>query len=281
MEKAKLYVLSNGHMWVERGFLYHFGSQKDTGKAYEPGSFCISNCSYFIDHPAAKIILDLGFKTQDFDKLKGFPMRRNEEGLTYKQSPDENPKSQLEKIGVSIDDLDYVVISHLMLEHDAWLPLFKGKKARIIVQRKELEYAYANGNWKAAPEPFHSWMYWKEHFDHPDLNYELIEGDRLLAKDVQIISTPGHTPGYQMMKVGLEKSGTIILSPCEHRDMYYGIGVNALSPGIPHAFTYSLADELRNFRKILQTVKEENGQIFFGHDYEQFKTLKKIPQYYD
>jgi len=278
MAKAKLYVLSNGTIWNERCFLSHFGTQEDTGMFCTSKSYPISSSSYFIDHPGAKIVFDLGWKTEDFAKLKGFPFCKNEEGLTYKQSPDENPKSQLEKIGVSIEDIDYVVISHLMIEHAAWLSLFRGKKARIIVQKKEFEYAYVNGDRSEfAPEPFHSWMYWKEHFDHPDLNYELIESDRLLAEDVQII----HTPGYQMMKVRLQESGTIVLSSCETRNMYYGIGINANAPGIPHAFSHSFSEELRSFRQIIQIAKEEKGQIFFGHDIGQFQTLKKAPEYYN
>jgi glyoxylase-like metal-dependent hydrolase (beta-lactamase superfamily II) len=282
MATVKLYVLSSGLLWAEKGFLFNFGTQEDTGEKYEPESVAGISCQYFIDHSDAKILFDLGWNMEDFSKLKGFPQRENEDGKEIEQAPDENPKSQLEKIGVSIDEIDYVVISHLMAEHAGWLPLFREKKARIIVQKKELEYAYANKDRsRFAPEPFHSWMYWSRHFDHPDLNYELVEGDRELVDGVQIMHTPGHTPGYQIMKVRLQKSGPIVLSACETWHNYYGVGVNAVAPGIPHCFSYSYGDELRNFRKIKQIVGEEKGQIFFGHDYKQFQTLKKVPEYYD
>jgi len=280
MENSKLYVLSCGSLWIERGFITHFGTYIDRGKPYTPSSFQASVTQYFIDHPQAKIVVDLGYTPEDYLPRVGFPLRANEDGIRFKQEKDENPKAQLEKIGISLDDIDYVILSHLHLEHIGYLPLFDGKKAKIIVQRKELEYAYSNINRKNALEPFQSWMYYRQHFDRSGLDYMIIEGDYALVNGVEILFTPGHTPGYQMVRVDLKKEGTIILSPCEIELMYFGIGINAEAPGIPHAFSYSLADELRSFRKIANLARKENGRIFFGHDQAQFNKLKKIPEFY-
>lgn len=281
MEEIRLYVLSCGSMWVERGFMTHFGTRQDRGKPYVSSSLQISSCLYLIDHPKAKIVVDLGFDPADYEDRVGFPLRGNDDGITFKQEKDENPKAQLQKVGVSLDDVEYVIISHLMLEHAGYLPVFGGKRAKILVQRRELEYAYANANRKSALEPFHSWMYNRRHFDLPDLDYMLLDGDYTLVDGVEILFTPGHTPGYQMVKVNLMNDGVIILSPCELESMYFGIGINAHSPGIPHAFTYSAGDELRNFRKVAASARKENGRIFFGHDQAQFDTLKKVPDYYE
>lgn len=284
MNNSKLYVLTCGSIWVERGFLTHFGTYLDTGKPYEVGSFPISSSQYFIDHPQAKIVVDLGFTIEDWKIRVGFPHRASQPGVAdshFKQERDQNPKAQLEKIGVTLDDIDYVIISHLMEEHAGYLPLFNRKKAKIVVQRTEFEYAYSNANPKSALTPFHSWMYHRQHFDLPGLNYMLIEGDYTLVDGVEIIFTPGHTPGYQMVRLDLKKEGAIFLSPCELESMYFGIGVNAQAPGIPHAFSYSLGDELRNFRKIAALAQKEKGRIFFGHDQAQFNTLKKIPEFYE
>ncbi len=274
-------MLSCGSLWVERGFITHFGSYLDKGKPYEPASFRIASTQYFIDHPDAKIIVDLGYTPEDYMPRVGFALRASEEGIRFKQAEDENPKAQLQKIGVTLQDIDYVVISHLMMEHAGYLPLFAGKKAKIVIQRSELEYAYLNSNPLFAPEPFHSWMYSKKQFDLPGLNFMLLEGDYTLVDGIEILFTPGHTPGYQMVRVDLRKEGTIILSPCELESMYFGIGINAQAPGIPHAFSYSLGDELRNFRKIVALARKTKGRIFFGHDQDQFDKLKKIPEYYE
>lgn len=281
MENCKLYVLTCGSTWVEHGFITHFGSYLDRGKPYESSSFQLANTQYFIAHPQAKILVDLGFTPEDFLPKVGFPLRANKDGIRFKQERDENPKAQLQKIGVRLDDIDYVIISHLMVEHAGYLPLFDGKKAKIVVQRKELEYAYANANPKSAPEPFHSWMYYKKQFDLPGLNFMILDGDYTLLDGVDILFTPGHTPGYQMVRVDLKKEGTIILSPCELESMYFGIGINAQAPGIPHAFTYSAGEELRSFRRIAALARQNHGRIFFGHDQAHFDTLKKVPEYYE
>ena len=278
---TKLYVLNCGIIWVEKGFLWHFGTKENSGKDYEPEPFKIRNCQFFIDHPDAKIVVDLGFTGEMWSKFPGFPERTGPEGVWFKQEPDENPKAQLEKIGVSIDDVDYVIMSHLMAEHAGWLPLFENKKARIIAQRKELEYGLINSRWNFAPEPFHSFMYDRDLFDLPGLNYQLVEGDYTLFKGIDILFMPGHTPGYQMVKVDLKNTGTVILSVCDHRGMYEGVGINAQAPGIPHAFSYSHGGELRSFRRALDIARVENAQIFYGHDYEWWEQAKKPPEYYD
>ncbi len=279
---TRLYVLTCGVMWCERGFLWHFGTNEDSGKGYESRAFECQNCQFFIDHPEAKIVVDLGFDGEQWGKRSdGFPAHIGPEGVRFKQAPDENPKAQLEKIGVSIDDIDYVVMSHLMDEHAGHLPLFENKKARIVVQRKELEYALVNSRRKSAPEPFHSWMYEREQFDLPGLNYQLIEGDYTLVKGVEILHMPGHTPGYQMVKVDLKNTGPVILSVCDHKGMYEGVGINAKAPGIPHAFSYSHGGELRSFRRALDIARVEKAQIFCGHDFDQYQKAKKLPEYYD
>jgi len=281
MGGTKLYVLTCGSLWVEKAFFTHFGSHLDSGNIYKPSAFQLASTQYFIQHPEASILVDTGYHPDDYADRVGFALRPNMDGLRFKQEEDQNPQAQLGKIGVSLDDVDYVVISHLMLEHAGYLFLFEGKKAQILVQRKELEYAYANADRKRAPEPFHSWMYFKHHFDIPGLNYFLLDGDYTIVNGVDIFFMPGHTPGYQMVRVDLENEGPVFLSCCELESMYFGIGINAEAPGVPHPFSYSLGEELRNFRKIKALARKENGRIFFGHDQTHFDTLKKIPEYYD
>lgn len=284
----KLYVLSGGCFWVERAFILHFGTSKDSGKEYRAEAFLLPSCQYYIDHPEAKILFDAGWKLEELGDIGGFPQRRGPEGLFVKQQPDENPVAQLDKIGVKIDDIDYVVISHLMCEHAGWLPVFAGKKAQIIVQYKEYEYAqrigtyqHVQGAGQCALEQFHSWMYLRHHYDIPGLDFRLIEGDVELVKDFILLYTPGHTPGYQVAAVRLPETGTVVLSGCEACANYYDIPINGATPGIPHSFTWFAAEELRSLKRIREFVEKERGQIFCGHDGDQFQTLKHAPEYYE
>lgn len=282
----KMYVLNGGRMWTERGFFWHFGSKADTGKEYMAVPFACQSSQYYIDHPEAKILFEQGYKIEDFETMCGFPHRKGPEGVWFKQEPDENPIAQLDKIGVKADDIDYAVTSHLMVDHCAWLSSFAGKKAQIVVQRKEYEYARRIGTptppgQEPPVEQFHHWMYPRKLFEVPGLNYKLIDGDYELVKDVMVILAPGHTPGYQMLLVRLPNTGTVILSGCEHRGNYYDIPINGSALGIPHSFSWFAAEELRTFKKIRELAEKEEGQIICGHDRAQYETLKHSPEYYD
>ncbi len=286
----KLYVLSSGYISGERGFLLHFGTSKDEGKEYTPEAIRSQVSQYYIDHPEAKILFDAGWKLAEFSGEHahgGFPQRRDPDGLFLKQEPDENPVAQLDKIGVKIDDIDYVVMSHLMGDHAGWLSIFAGKKAQVVIQRKELEYAQSIGGdtprkaREDALEQFHSWMYFRGDFDVPGLNYKLIEGDMELVKGVTLLHAPGHTPGYQVVVVRLPHTGTVVLSPCEHHSHYYDIPIHGAAPGIPHSFTWFAGEELCSRKRIRELVEKEKGQIFCGHDREQWMTLKHVPEYYE
>ena len=283
----KLYVLNSGTMWTERAFLAHFGTDADTGKEYQPASYPTASCQYYIDHPQAKILFDTGLVADYLRRFTGFPSRRGAQGLTVSQGPNENPISQLATIGVKPEDIDYVVISHLMSEHTGFLPAFAGKKARIVLQQKELEYADRIGvppkpEYEPAIEQFHAWMYVRKYWEVEGLNFMTISGDfELLGKEVEILALPGHTPGFENIVVRLPRTGTVVLSACEIRDMYYSVPVNGYAPGIPHAFTWSAAGELESFKRVKQIVDKEGGQIFFGHDHEQLMTLRRPPDFYD
>jgi len=143
------------------------------GTEHVAGPYRVRSTQFYIDHPKAKIIFELGWKYEDFMNATGFPQTTGPEGFRVRQLPNENPLAQMEAIGVKPEDIDYVVISHLMSEHAGWLPEFAGKKAQIIVQEKELEYASRLGvppkpDTEPAVEQFHTWMYHRKHFECPD-----------------------------------------------------------------------------------------------------------------
>ena len=56
-------------------------------------------------------------------------------------------------------------------------------------------------------ELFHASIYHRKHCEVPGLNYNLIKGGYDLADPVTVLSLPGHTPGYQALKVNLPKNG--------------------------------------------------------------------------
>ena len=95
--------------------------------------------------------------------------------------------------GLDADDIDFIVLTHLDWDHCMNLPLFP--EARVIVQQKE---------WDALPpHPFIASGF------APDYRYEemaergieFTDGDQNLVPGLDVLFTPGHTPGGQSISV--------------------------------------------------------------------------------
>lgn len=109
----------------------------------------------------------------------------------------------LAKVGIEPADVRLVIHTHLMYDHCAnskQLP-----NARFFVQKKELEFAYN-------PHPMFAGAYQKHLFD--GLDFELIDGDHELMPGIQILFTPGHTPGIQSVAVETEAGLAVITGFC-------------------------------------------------------------------
>ena len=105
----------------------------------------------------------------------------------------------------------------------------------------------------------------------------LVDGDTELLPGLELIETSGHVPGHQSVLVRLPKTGAIVLT------------VDAVPFGA--GFTRDEQEESSNpngeagrasTMKLLDLVEREHiGLVIFGHDNEQWKTLKKAPEFYE
>lgn len=254
MVSARFYVLSGGELHVDKGFMTLL---------HDVGQTCVIPIwQAYIDHPDAKIIWESGFDPSN--TVREFPLKPP----YFKQSPEETLEAQLRLIGVKPDDIDFVIPSHLHSDHTGYLRIFARKKAKVLVQWSELRYAYV-------PEPFSKNIYHRAEFDIPDLNYECIEGHYRVAEGVEIFPTPGHSPGHQSLIVRLERTGPLILTG----DAVY-LKETLETLALPGTCT-SPIDAVRSIEKIKQIASIEKGTIFYSHYLEQFRMMKKAPQYYE
>lgn len=107
------------------------------------------------------------------------------------------------------EDIDYVIQTHLHFDHVANTRKFKN--AKVVVQEKELSFAYA-------PHPLFAGEYVKECFI--DLKWEILNGEKEILPGIRVIPTPGHSPGSQSVAIETNKGLAIITGFCCTKDTF-------------------------------------------------------------
>ncbi len=193
----------------------------------------------------------------------GLPESIPEDASDFKNGQD--VIEQLASIGLQPDDIDTVISTHYDIDHAGRHAAFT--KAHYVVQRVHHLDAATNPRFAAL----------RPEWDQPMARIQLVDGDTELQPGLELIETSGHVPGHQSVLVRLPKTGTILLT------------VDAVPFGA--GFTRDEQDNNSNPNgeagrastiKLLDLVEREQiGLVIFGHDNEQWKTLKKAPAFYE
>ncbi|CAN5695903.1 N-acyl homoserine lactonase family protein [soil metagenome] len=146
------------------------------------------------------VLLDTGFNTALI--RDPYLHRRYYPTVEYQPllpGPGEPIEESLADIGIDIDDIHLVGLSHLHTDHAGGLKLFAGK-VPVHTQRRELEYGLSNH-----PEPEKHAIF-RVDFDDPRIDWQLADGEAEIAPGITAVPTYGHTPGHQSFVVELDDS---------------------------------------------------------------------------
>ena len=89
---------------------------------------------------------------------------------------------------------------------------------------------------------------------------------------VQIVPTPGHTPGHTVLLVQLEKAGPILLTG----DMWH-IAESRPARRVPR-FNTNRADSLASMAKVEALAKSTGARVVLEHVQADFDALPKFPE---
>tara|TARA_R110002049_G_scaffold70521_16_gene182161 strand:+ start:6007 stop:6825 length:819 start_codon:yes stop_codon:yes gene_type:complete len=173
---------------------------------------------------------------------------------------------QLADMGLSPADITYAAYSHLHFDHSGAANALV--ENTVLMQRAE---------WKSAFDEDREFVDSSSYEGLKEADVKFIDGDYDVFGDgsVQIIYTPGHTPGHQSLLVMLEKTGPIVLSG----DLYH-TRANRTLRRVP-TFNDNVEQTLQSMDKIDSVLADTGATLWIEHDKALADTLKKAPAYYD
>jgi N-acyl homoserine lactone hydrolase len=266
---VKLYAFTSGALTVPKSLL----------QAGAPATQMQVPVGFFvIQHPKGNVLFDTG----NNDRIITDPSYWGAfiQGLNPVRTPDVAIDVQLGKIGLKPDDIKYVVIGHMHLDHGGNVGKFAN--STIVVQKDEIRNAFWPEPGTAGPYIPGDFMVLRSDPGSPLPNkYKMVqlEGDLDLFGDNRVVVKRwvGHTPGSQMMIVRLPKTGTVILTS---DNVYFRENVTKnLLPDV--ALAYNPSGILSAYQWIREMQAREDADYFTAHDPDAFKAMKKAPDHYE
>jgi glyoxylase-like metal-dependent hydrolase (beta-lactamase superfamily II) len=194
--------------------------------------------SYVIKTPHHTILVDSCIGN---DKPR--PQRPN-----WNMKTDDTYLRGLNAAGFSVDDIDFVMCTHLHVDHVGWntrmencrwAPTFP--KARYVFARQEFDY-WSEQNAKAPVPPFvDSVLPVVEAKRH-----EVVGNGHQIGDHVRILPTPGHTPGHVAFTFGRSKDDAVFSGDLMHSP------IQALYPEMSVKFDVDQAQAATTRRSFLE-----------------------------
>ena len=218
------------------------------------------NVSYLVVHPRGTVMFDTGGIGDEHFPADGSPAKEGVMSASKKLVP------QMAAAGYKPSDVTYLVMSHYHSDHTGNANLFAG--ATWIVQKAERDYMFQEKPAGIIQPATYSAL---RNATTKVLNNE--DFDIFGDGTVVIKSTPGHTPGHQVMVVKLPKLGPVILSG----DLYHY--PEEIATGKTPGFEFDAAMSARSRAAVQAYVKETGAKLWIEHDKLTHAALPKAPQF--
>lgn len=169
----------------------------------EPGvKFPCPVISYVIEGPEVKILVDTGPCDTEW---------ANKYHHGFERPKEMEIPNALASIGYKPEDIDFIIMTHLHWDHCYNMEFFPNQK--IYVQKKEMEYALN-------PLPSHAIPY-----ECPSVGLSqpwlaakdqmiCVDGDTSIIPGIDVVTLPGHSPGFQGVLVDTTKGKYLIAGDC-------------------------------------------------------------------
>ena len=252
----KMHLLSGGRLRMRKSIFVPDANKSKTIELSVP-------CA-LIRHDRANVLFDTGCHPTVAEHAEA-----RWGGLARLMTPvmqaGENVVNGLSGLGLSCDDIDLVVCSHLHPDHCGCNTFFK--RATFIIHRNEVEAARAPD----AQAQGYLAAEWEQ-----EAPIDVIDGERDVFGDgrMVLLPVPGHTPGTTGVLVTLDRSGTFFLASDT-------VSLRTtLDTGVVPKNTWN-ADALLKSLAEIRRIETGGAQILCGHDARQWASLRKGVEAYE
>ena len=251
MTVKKLYFLSAGSCFLD---------QSVVNQTLPPGKLLrMPVWSFLLETTEGPIVIDTGMPDTFINNPTYYKGTNRENRVVPHMFEKDSIVNAVQRVGYQPEEIQVVINSHLHVDHSGGNKHFR--HSSIVIQQAEYEAAIGNEDYA----PLECRL--------PDLQYQMVTGDHELLPGVQLLFTPGHSPGHQSILVTTEKSGPILLTidvaytkeNFEKDIPFFGFDQKMAKQSIDR-----MQDVIRDIRPAL---------VFFGHDREQAQHVRLFPHY--
>ncbi|WP_290810192.1 N-acyl homoserine lactonase family protein [Halovivax sp.] len=220
---------------------------------------------FLIEHPEATVLFDAGISHE----LVADPGEYGPHGAAHMADFLETLEleapvvEQLADLGFEPGDVEHVVLSHLHTDHAGNVDRFPDAEVHVHVD--ELRYAW----W---PDPAQDPFYLDGDLAAlraPDATVTEVSGRTDLLGDgsVEIVPTPGHSPGHQSLVVDLGDETVILAGDVANLRAGYERGLVA-------PFSWSAAEAIDSLRSIECEARERDATVVVHHERDDLERLR-------
>jgi glyoxylase-like metal-dependent hydrolase (beta-lactamase superfamily II) len=177
-------------------------------------------------------------------------------------------RPQIEAAGFAPEDIDFFALSHYHADHTANANMFAN--GTWIVQRAEYDAMMAD-----EPEGIIDAESYSELADAETIILDDADYDVFGDGSVLVMSTPGHTPGHQVVAVRLASYGPVVLGG----DLYHY--PEEITTGRVPTFEWNAEVSRASRAKVQAFLDEHDATLWIEHDRATHAALPKSPEYVD
>lgn len=253
--EIRLYVLDGGTVGVNKLELFA------QDEAYKDQTADFADAYYIIEHPKGTLMWDAGLP----ESLVAMGEPFTDPSGAFTVSRPDSLHTQLERIGLSVDDIEFLALSHTHFDHIGHAENVQG--ATWLVQEAEYDFATSAEMQQNQPDIYNAVNDLKK--------IKKIKGDYDVFGDgtVVIKFMPGHTPGHCALFVNLPEHGPLLLSG----DLYH-LQLSRQNKRVP-IFNYDVKQTLESMDRFEAFADSVGAKVYLQHSKEDFNALPKAPEY--